>query len=122
MKLQPMKNITFIILFITSVLSYAQSEKPIDDRPQLEKEDSNDLYNQSQMTTLDLLQALELASIRVHKFNIGAFEKEYKLLVFADEYVNGKLIKTDTLINYTNDYGFWIDGEYNHPAERTFNC
>ncbi len=39
--------------------------------------------------------------------------KEYKLQIFADEFVNGKLIKTDTLVNYKNDYGFWIDEEYN---------
>merc|ERR1711974_210714 len=62
---------------------------------------------------LDLLEALELASIRVFKFDIGTFDKEYALLIFADEYVNGKLIKTDTLVDYRNDYGFSIDGEIN---------
>ena len=92
---------------------HSQSEKPVDNRSQLEKEDSNDLYNQSEMTSLDLLEALTLASVRIHKFKIGAFDKEYRLQIFADEYVNGSLIKTDTIIDYKNDYGFWIDGEHN---------
>ncbi len=108
-----MKKIFLITFLLSSLVSFSQSKKPVDNRPQLEREDSSDKYNQSKMTTLDLLQALELASIRAHKFDIGTFEKEYKFQVFADEYVNGKLIKTDTLVNFINDYGFWIDEEYN---------
>ncbi len=108
-----MKKLFLLSLLLISISVYSQSEKPVDNRPQIEKEDSNDMYNQSKMTTLDLLEALELASIRAHKFDIGTFDKEYNFQVFADEYVNGKLIKTDTLVNYKNDYGFWIEGEYN---------
>ena len=107
-----MKKLFLLLLMPISISVYSQSEKPVDNRPQIEKEDSNDMYNQSKMTTLDLLEALELASIRAHKFDIGTFDKEYNFQVFADEYVNGKLIKTDTLVNYKNDYGFWIDEEY----------
>ena len=108
-----MKNLLLLSFLLISISAYSQSKKPVDNRPKIEKEDSNDMYNQSKMTTLDLLEALELASVRIHKFDIGSFEKEYNLQLFADEYVNGKLIKTDTLVNYKNDYGFWIDGEYN---------
>lgn len=108
-----MKKLFLVSLLLISVNIYSQSKKPLDKRSQLEKEDSNDMFNQSKMTTLDLLEALELASIRIHKFDIGTFEKEYNLQIFADEYVNGKLIQTDTLLNFKNDYGFWIDGKYN---------
>lgn len=108
-----MKNLFLLVVLLISICVHSQSEKTIDQRSQLEKEDSNDFYNQSDMTTLDLLQALELASVRVHKFKIGTFEKEYKLQIFADEYINGKFIKSDTLVNYQNDYGFWVDEEYN---------
>lgn len=108
-----MKKFFLLTLILISTNIYSQSEKQVDKRPQIEKEDSNDLYNQSEMTTLDLLQALELAFIRIHKFDIGTFDKEYKLQIFADEYINGKLIKTDTLVDYKNDYGYWIDGKYN---------
>ena len=90
---------TFLIIFLfCAIITNSQSEKPVDKRPLLEKEDSNNLYKQSKITTLDLLEALELASVRIHKFQIGTFNKEYKLQIFADEYINGKLIKSDTLL------------------------
>ena len=108
-----MKFIPLLVILLFLTVGHSQSEKILDNRPQIEKEDSNDKYKQSKMTTLDLLEALELASIRAHKFDIGKFDKEYKFQVFADEYVNGKLIKTDTLVNYKNDYAFWIDGKIN---------
>jgi hypothetical protein len=109
-----MKTIILSALLFTSMNLYSQSEKKIiDKRNQLEKEDSNDLYNQSQVTTLDILEALDLASIRIHKFKIGTFDKEHRILIFADEYIDGKVIKTDTLLDSTNDYGFWIGDKYN---------
>ena len=104
--------ISILFLFIEYNL-YTQSEKPNDKRPQIEKEDSINKYKQENITTLDFLEALELASIRIHKFDIGIFVKEYKLLIFADEYTNGILIKTDTIVNFNNEYAFWIDGELN---------
>jgi len=108
-----MKQLILIILTFLSLNLYSQTQKIVDKRSQLEKEDSNDMYNQSKITTLDLIEALELASIRIFKFDIGNFDKEYRLQIFSDEYVNGKLIKTDTLIDYKNDYSFWIDENYN---------
>jgi hypothetical protein len=108
-----MKTSTLIVSIFLSINAYSQSEKKIDNRNQLEKEDSNDFYNQSKISTLDLLEALELASVRIHRFNIGIFDKEYRLQIFSDEYHNGEFIKSDTLIDFKNDYGFWIDGEYN---------
>lgn len=108
-----MKELVVLIFLLTGLAAKSQDQKPKDERTQLEREDSNDLYRQGEITTLDLLEALELAGVRVHKFNIGNFDKEYKLQIFADEYIQGKLINTDTLVDYTNDYGFWIDGEYN---------
>lgn len=108
-----MKKLILILIAFLSVNLYSQTEKKLDKRSQLEKEDANNLYSQSKISTLDLIEALELASIRVHKFDIGEFNKEYKLHIFSEEYVNGKLIKTDTLLDFKNDYGFWIDGNYN---------
>ncbi|PQB05049.1 DUF5041 domain-containing protein [Aureitalea marina] len=108
-----MKKYILLVFLMISLVSYSQEQRAVDQRPQIEKEDSNDFYNQAEMTKLDLLQALEMAGIGAHKFNIGTFDKEYKLQIFADEYIQGKLINTDTLVDFTNDYGFWIDGEYN---------
>jgi len=109
-----MKKILLLTFLAITLFSNSQA-KAMDTRPQLEKEDSNNMYTQSNISTLDLLEALELAGVRVHKFNIGKMEKEYEFQMFADEYIYGKLVKTDTLVDYTNEYGFWKDEEYN-PA------
>lgn len=108
-----MKIFILILIAFLPFKSISQTKKVVDSRSQLEKEDSNDLYNQSEITTLDLLEALDLASIKIHKFKIGIFDREYKIEIFADEYVNGELINSDTLLDFINDYGFWIDGKYN---------
>jgi hypothetical protein len=70
------------------------------------------MYNVSEITTLDLLEALDLASIRIFKFGLGSFDKEYKFQIFADEYLDGKLVNTDTLLDHTNVYGFFIEEDY----------
>jgi len=110
-----MKRLLSIFTILICLNLFSQNDKMeninqkevIDIRTQLEKEDSVNLYNQEEVTNLDLIEALEFASIRIHKFKIGEFDKKYKLQIFADEYVNGKLIKTDTLLDYNNEYVFF---------------
>ena len=109
-----MRKTLLITLLCSTLIGYAQT-KTVDTRTQLEKEDANNMYNQSDISTLDLLEALEMAGVRVYKFDIGKMNKLYKFQIYAEEYVNGKRIKTDTLVDYNNEYGFWVDEEYN-PA------
>ncbi|GAA4327221.1 hypothetical protein GCM10023115_24930 [Pontixanthobacter gangjinensis] len=107
-----MKNLLSTLLILLSINIYSQSTRIEDPQNQLQKEDPDNLYNQENISKLDLIEALELASIGIHKFNIGEFEREYKLQIFAEEYVNGKNIITDTLLDYTNDYDFVVDDEF----------
>jgi len=107
-----MKYLLLTAFMLTTSIISAQNTKPIDQRNQLEKEDSNNLFNTEDRTNLDILQALELASIRINKFDIGTFEKSYQFKVFADTYINGSLSMTDTLISYTNEYSYWVDKEH----------
>ncbi len=107
-----MKKLLTLLLILISINIHSQSNKIEDPQNQLEKEDPDNLYNEANISRLDLIEALELASIRIHKFNIGEFDKEYNLQIFAEEYVNGKIIKTDTLLDYTNDYDFEVDDEF----------
>jgi hypothetical protein len=91
----------------------ALSQEAISDtRSQLEKEDSNNSYGQEKITKLDLLEALDLASIRIHKFALGEFDKEYKLRIVADEYYQGEIVNTDTLLDYNNLYSYGVDGKH----------
>jgi hypothetical protein len=98
--------ITLITLLPLSAIS---QEALKDNRTQLQKEDSFNLYNQEDITTLDMLEALDLASIRIHKFALGRFDKKYNLQIIADEYYQGKIVNTDTLVDYNNTYLYWID-------------
>jgi len=107
-----MKKLLTIFLILISFNIQSQSNNIEDQQSQLEKEDPDNLYNEANISKLDLIEALELASIRIHKFNIGDFDKEYNLQIFAEEYFEGKLIKTDTLLDYTNDYDFEVDEEF----------
>jgi hypothetical protein len=106
-----MKLILISLLVLIPFSSFSQ-EAIKDTRSQLEKEDSNKEYGQEKITTLDLLEALDLASIRIHKFALGEFDKEYKLRIIADKYYQGKIVNTDTLLDYNNLYSYWVDGKH----------
>jgi hypothetical protein len=101
--------ISLLILFPFSAFS---QEAISDTRSQLEKEDSNNAYGQEKITKLDLLEALDLASIRIHKFALGEFDKEYNLRIVADEYYQGKIVNTVTLLDENNLYSYWVDGKH----------
>ena len=104
-----MKKIIIVLLLLTTHLSFAQGFKK-DKRMQIQKEDSNNKLKSDKVTTLDLMQALELEGIHINKFNIGDFDQTYNLFIMADEYENGKIVKTDTLLAENNEYTFWEGG------------
>lgn len=56
-----------------------------------------DKINSSEITQTDFLQALELAGIRIHKFDIGVFESVYKIKFVIEEFRNSELYKSDTI-------------------------
>ncbi len=58
-----------------------------------------DKINSDEITQTDFLQALELAGIKIHKFDIGVFESVYKIKFVIEEFRNSELYKIDTL-NY----------------------
>ena len=106
-----MKNLLLLFGFISfmTINGLAQEIKK-DVRPQILKEDEQNLYKTDQISELDILQALEFAGIRVYKFNLGQFDKKYIYYVMTDEYLDGKIVNTDTLIAYYNDYHYYQRG------------
>ena len=101
---------TIILFLLTAITAYSQ-EFAKDPRSQLQKEDTNDLYSINEITELDIVEALGLAGIQIHKFDLGEFDEKYDLHLFADEYVHGKLVKTDTLLAYHNQYHYFLEGK-----------
>ena len=104
-----MKILTIIALINMTGISLSAQIK--DSRSQLEKEDGLNYYNEQSISTLDLIQALEVASVKIHKFKIGEFDKKYQLLIIADYYENGELINADTLLDYHNEYVYLVEEE-----------
>ncbi|MCF8363680.1 MAG: DUF5041 domain-containing protein [Prolixibacteraceae bacterium] len=103
-----MKKITLtaILILILHLNGISQDFK-VDDRAQFLKEDSKNDLQSSELSNIDLLQALELAGIKVHKFMIGTFDKEYHIHFILNEYINGEIVKTDTFFVDDNTYAFY---------------
>lgn len=104
-----MKKIIQLLLCLNFCLPVYAQELKIDPRSQDLKEDSNDMFNLENINTLDVLQALELAGLHIHKFQLGEFDQKYDLHIIADEYVHGKMVRTDTLLSYHNQYHYYLD-------------
>ncbi|MBE9510375.1 MAG: DUF5041 domain-containing protein [Bacteroidetes bacterium] len=99
--------ISITLLFVTN--GYSQETKK-DTRCQFLKEHGNNFYRSDQISDLDLIQALEVAGIRIYKFNIGEFDKKYNFYLMVDEYIDGEIVKTDTLIDDNNQYHYYETG------------
>lgn len=98
----------FTLLIIENVIS--QEYKP-DNRSQLLKEDDVNKYKSENISKLDLLEALEFSGIRIHKFDLGKFDKKYDLCFFVDKYTNGVLTNSDTIMITDNTYHYYLDDD-----------
>ena len=98
----------FLILANSS--AFCQQNKK-DFRPQLVKEDGNNVFNTGNISELDLIQALDFAGIRIHKFDLGSFDKNYQITIVADEFKDGKLIKSRVLLQEDVEYHYYTEGE-----------
>ncbi len=78
---------------------------------QILKEDGINMFKSDQITNLDLVQALDIAGISINKFDLGEFDKKYKILIIIDEFKDGKNIKSDTILNQNNTYTYFERGE-----------
>jgi len=108
MKTLILTSIISILILINAISQDIQYRK--DDRPQNVKEDRFNNYQRS-ITEIELLKVLELLGVRIFDIPIfPAFEREYKLSVYLNEYVEGKKINSDDII-YThqgkNVYIYW---------------
>lgn len=75
------------------------------------KEDSQNKYNAENISTLDILKALELLDINISKVALPKTDKECYLGVTIDEYAKDKLIKSDTIWLGNNTYVYWERGD-----------
>lgn len=92
-----MKTLLLCLSLIISSSIFSQEYKK-DIQPQKIKEDRFDKYHSDIINTTDILKALEYAGIRIFKYHLSpAFEKEYKIDISLNEYINGEKVKTENL-------------------------
>ena len=106
-------NLFSAICILVIQLSFGQEFK-IDPRTTLEKENPMKTYNPEETTMLDLLEAIETQGIRINKFELGKFDKNYNILLLSDKYDHGKLIKTDTLSLFESSYHYYESDKLYH--------
>lgn len=101
------KLLVILTLIVISIVNIQSQEVKKDTRDQLEKEASYNLDKIKKINNLDLIEALEIAGIGIHKFKFGEFDKKYSFFLLLEEYVDNKLILTDTLIADNNQYHYY---------------
>ena len=95
-------KLALTLTFLASLNSYSQSEYKVDKRPQNQKE--HNLSDVEDISLSDMMEILEFQGIKINKFKLGKFDKPYNISLIADEYLNGKLISSDTIVNTSNTY------------------
>ncbi|WP_224490895.1 hypothetical protein [Robertkochia flava] len=68
------------------------------------------LRNQG-FVTLDHNANPEMASIALFRVNLDSKHHKYRLKVFTEEYHNGVLVASDTLMNTLNTYSYFLEGK-----------
>jgi len=105
-----MKKYLFVLFLVCPIMMFSQKiDYRKDDRSQIEKEDALNKFQSSELNSLDVIQALDYAGIRIHKFKLTPFEKKYKITIILDEYENSEKVKTVELFKGDNTYFYSSD-------------
>jgi hypothetical protein len=99
----------FVITIVTSNDLMSQQFKR-DTRLQTIKEDAYNMYQSDKVSNLDLIEALELSGIAINKFYFGTFDKQYNFILIIDEFKDGKIANSDTVLNDNNEYHYYTTG------------
>jgi len=107
-----MKQLVSLLILSTLIsINGISQEIKKDFRPQNIREDEHNLFKTDQISKLDILEALKFSGINIYKFKLGQFDKKYIYYIMKDEYLNGKILNTDTIVEYYNEYRFYKRGE-----------
>lgn len=99
-------------LCLTTLLCAQQQEIPFkkNEAPQTAKQDRWNMYESEGVSTLDLMEMLDFAGIKLIKFPLEGLDRETSLWIMVDEYRNGEPVKSDTLRHLKTAY-VYFEGE-----------
>lgn len=106
-----MKKVFLLIIVLFGLTdAFSQDfEYKKDLRPQIKKEDPLNQYQTERISKTDLIHALELAGVSIHKFYLGQFDKQYTISLIQEEYKENKLVDSKVLFANTNAYYYIPD-------------
>jgi len=99
-----------LILAILPASSCFAQETKIDSRSRTIKYDHTNQFQADQIETLDILKALDVLGIRIHKCDFGEFKTELEIDLIIEEYKNQEVVKKDTISSFGNVYRYWEIG------------
>lgn len=100
-------------LCLTTLLCTAQRPEIAwkkNEAPQTAKQDRSNIYDSEGVSTLDLMEMLDFAGVRLFKFPLEGLDRETSLWIILDEYRNGERVKSDTLRHLKTAY-VYFEGE-----------
>lgn len=102
------KNLTttLLIVMIISLTSISAQTFKKNFESQSQKYDRQNLLKSDDISTLDLLQALEFSGIKIHKFTFPEFDTIYKITFIIEEFKNFKLKEKTVLYSDKNYYRY----------------
>ena len=106
-------KLLLIVLTLNSLNIYSQrilhqtatGKYKLDERPQIQKE--HEEANLNDISVLDLVDILKFQGIEINKFKLGTFDKKYKLYIIKEEYLNGQIFSSDTIVDLGNSYNYY---------------
>ncbi|MGJ7032042.1 hypothetical protein [Niabella hirudinis] len=95
-----------LVLLMATIQGNSQSFRKNSNR-QSQKEDANNVLNSEDRSQLDILEALDFAGIKIHKFRFAEFDTSYKITFIVEEFEDKKLKEKTILFSDRNYYRFW---------------
>ncbi len=110
-----MKYIIILIAILgLQIHTNAQEQVKPDHRPQSVVQDPLNIRKAEDVTKVDILEALEMTGVYIHKIDIGAFHQKNHLTLKVEEWHNGKKLWSELLYDDDNLYTYQSlsDAEY----------
>lgn len=104
-----MKKLILIVCCML-IANMAISQEPIikpNGASEAVKKDPRNVYDIDNISTSDILDALELLDVKISKIKIPRADKERSFGMVIDEYSKSELIRSDTTWLGRNTYHYW---------------
>lgn len=111
---------TLIKLLILIIIPHANclaQDMKSDSRSESLKEDLTNQFQADQIETVDILKALDILGVRIHKCDFGEFDSELEINLILEEYNNQEVVRKDTIETFPNTYYYLEIGKADYYVD-----